>query len=637
MKESWKTMKLPISPSSRKPSPQNYCGRTSRASSRGRTMSGERKNRLLTPTLRIPATPTALGSGLEYYTKFSGSVEGMTQDYLNKIYKSKCFDLCIPENQAQELRFTQYCEKKFKNRCFCMSDQELGPNAAKMIGEILQCSIDFCCINLSANRIQDEGLLKLGQSIVNNSSIIHIDISSNELTPEGLKILLETYFSNESLISLDISSYNKLNRNRLNPAAAESLCGYLKSSPVLTYLELNETALNDSGFEWLIIGLCKNQALLKLGISNNNITSKHMQEFCSALLDTGIQDLNMSANKINDEGCKHLANLLIGDEVPCKLVKLDISKNNISFKGSDLIFHSMRYNFNITHFNIEGNLLGPSAGQSLNLFMEKNSSLVWFNLNSCGLKNSGISHLALGLAKNKALVTLLISNNGCQEIGLNTLCEALAENRTLTHIDLSYNLVQDTCDLANLLKQNKTLRTINLKENKIKEKSGPLLVEATKINTILVKFNLESNHIDLKHLASIKNNLKKNQEIYFKTKKPNLIKEIEKLQNSHKEIQPVFDEVDRKKNEKAAILEKIQKLKEKVPEIKEKEEKKIIELKNNYKLCREKSLALSIELEKLLHEIPKLRISEEKLIRDKKDEIGQIVSEIKALEKKSKQ
>ena len=219
---------------------------------------------------------------------------------------------------------------------------------------------------------------------------------------------------------------------------------------------------------------------------------------------------------------------------------------------------------------------------------------------------------------------------------MTSLKEALIENKILANLDLSYNLLQDGTIIASALKENIGLESLNLKENKIKEQSGPLLVEATRAKSNLIKLNLGQNHINKKHSEEIKQNLRKNEVIHYKAKAPNIKKEIEKLQNGSKDLQSIYESINKKKHEKVIILTKTQKLKQKIVEIKETKDEKLEELQKEYSTFRQKSLELSTELENILKEIPKFKIFEFRSVKEKEDEIGLIVAEIKALEKKSK-
>ncbi|OMJ95860.1 hypothetical protein SteCoe_580 [Stentor coeruleus] len=633
MRESWKTLKLPLSPT-RKFSPHNLFSSTLRSCSRSGVRVSTPTPRCPTPTLRCPTPSSTSRPGSASLCKAPTVIIGVSQDKLRSLYLAKCEDLMIPENSNQENRFYKYCEKSLKSRRFILKEQELGPKSAKVLADMIKITHNFCTFEIPTNHIQDSGLIKISTNLSQNLNIIHIDISSNDLTTEGLKNFLDIIRENESIISLDISSYNKIIRNRMGIPSAESLCALLQCSKILMYLELNDTVLADSGMEWIVIGIKRNVVLLRLGLSYNNLTSKYMDEFCKNLASSNLQELSLAGNKISDEGARSIADLLVVNDYGCKLRKLDISRNDITSKGSNGIFLAVRYNPTLSNLNMEGNSLGPSSGQSLQLLLLNNFALMWLNLNSCELKNGGISHLALGLAKNTSLLSLFLSNNECRDLGMSAICEALTENRTLITIDLSNNFISDGSTFAGVLKDNPSLETVNLKENKIKEHAGPLFVGASRARNNLLKLNLEMNHISIKNMEEIKSNLQKNAESYYKAKGPTIKKEIEKLISGTKNLDDIFKEIDKKKKEKLRISKKNQKLKAKIKEMKSTPDNKLIEIQNNYKEIREKSLALSIELDSLQKEILKYKFSEEKKIRDEQDNIGRVAADIKQLEKK---
>ena len=627
MTDSWKTLKLPLSPT-RKFSPQQIFSLT------GRSTLKNLGNRISTPSPRCP-TPNTSRPGTAYSIR-STAIEGMSPTNLKKIYKSKCTDLDIPENPNQEARFFKACGKSIKNRQFSIQDQELGPASAKVIGELLQSSSDFPKIVLSTNHLQDSGCLKLSQLLIANPTIIHLDISSNELSNEGSKAFIDLWVNSISLVSLDISTYNGIHRNRIGPSAAESLSVLVNTSKILMYLELNETSLNDSGLEKLTLGLTGNKSLLKLGLAGNNISHRCVDEFCKVICETNIEDLNLSNNKISDSGCKSLADLLVFNDFSCKLKRLDVSKNDITFKGINGIFLAVRYNPTLISLNCEANPLGPPAGQSLHFLMMNNYALCYLNLNSTKLKNEGIKNLAQGLTTNKSLVSLNLGNNEIKDLGMVPLCEALCENEILKTLDLSFNCIRDGLVLANMLKRNMGLEVLTLKENKIKENSGSLFVEASLIKTNLIRLNLEGNHISLKHLEEIRLNIKRNENLFHKGKSPTILKRIEKLQKGTMNTNVVQEEINKKKQEKIKVLNRISQLRLKLNQLRNTPDTKLDELKGQYVDLRQTSYLLSVELDELLKEILNYKLSLDKADRGQIDEIGRIVSETKQLEKKSK-
>jgi Leucine-rich repeat (LRR) protein len=105
-----------------------------------------------------------------------------------------------------------------------------------------------------------------------------------------------------------------------------------------------------------------------------------MDEFCKYLASSNLQELYLAGNRIADEGARPIADLLVANDYDCKLKKLDVSRNEITHKGSNGIFLGVRYNPTLSNLNMEGNPLGPSAGQSLHFLLINNFALMWLKI-----------------------------------------------------------------------------------------------------------------------------------------------------------------------------------------------------------------------------------------------------------------
>jgi hypothetical protein len=91
----------------------------------------------------------------------------------------------------------------------------LGVNFAKVFGELLSFGLDVSHVNLSRNRLKDEGIKLLAKNLMVNKTIIHLDISQNEISHRGAEELFERLSSNESIISIDVGCYDGSSRNRI--------------------------------------------------------------------------------------------------------------------------------------------------------------------------------------------------------------------------------------------------------------------------------------------------------------------------------------------------------------------------------------------------------------------------------------
>ena len=88
---------------------------------------------------------------------------------------------------------------------------------------------------------------------------------------------------------------------------------------------------------------------------------------------------------------------------------------------------------------------------------------------------------------------------------LSDLAGVLKENRTITSIDLHGNNVRDdgAIALADALKENRTITSINLGNSGVGNAGAIALADALKVNRTITKIDLSSNKIDKTRQHSI--------------------------------------------------------------------------------------------------------------------------------------
>lgn len=619
---SWKHLKLPRSPV-RNLSPQI----TFYSNTRG--LSSSPSSRLSTPRSRCPTPPSRHSRVSEGEITL---IPGLGKEGIGKIYISRCKDLKVSPNEVQKMRFHKICQKVIKTRHFNLKDQELGVSSGEVIGEILQRSCEFCRLTLSNNHLGDVGVVRLAESLSSNDNFIHIDISSNDLTVAGLAGFINCYLQNQSIVSFDFSSYNGLNRNKFGPEAADALSVLIKNSQVLQILQLNEVNLTDQGVEKVFQGLAHNKSLIKLSLINNYLTHKSFESYSEVLLSCQIQDLNLSQNKLADQGISIISKILSANDYSCTITKLDVSKNEISYKGGFKLFRSIRYNPFLTYLNLDDNNLSPKVGQSLHFLLLSNYSLTTLSLNSCQLKNEGINHLALGLSKNKKLLNLNLANNDYEDLSI--LTEALQENNILTNLNLSNNFIKDGNCIGKIIKFNSGLKALDLSENRIKDEFGIAILEGVKGNSSMIFINFEGNLLSVRFVQEIKQVLKRNHEKIAMEKSLKSKAEVKKLKVERKDLKMIEGEINKKQFEKVRIVNKIGKLREQLNSLKNTHDSILPDLQKEFHHLKEKNQFLTVELEILQKDINKQTLIVEKAQKDKQEKVYHINSDISALQEK---
>jgi hypothetical protein len=82
---------------------------------------------------------------------------------------------------------------------------------------------------------------------------------------------------------------------------------FLKSSQILSFLDLRSTNLTDAGLIALCDGLVGNLTLFHINLSKNDITSSGIEKFGPILFRTAISELDLSQNPLGNNGVRCLS------------------------------------------------------------------------------------------------------------------------------------------------------------------------------------------------------------------------------------------------------------------------------------------------------------------------------------------
>ena len=532
-------------------------------------------------------------------------VHGLTLLQIQQIYAAKCQDLGIPVLADQEKRFISCSAQHFFNRKFVMKESGLGEFSAEVIGNILSETQIFAHVDLSKNLLKDIGAIKVAKKILKSLCIFHLDLSSNEISPEGCETLIGLLSNHMSLASLNLCSHEGLHRNRLAMLGASAIGKLLSTSPVLSFLNISGTGIGPEGLESIIKGLSNNLVLTSLNLSNNNL-GKGIEKLAYAVAGTDLKELNLGTNKIGNEGAEFIAQMLSGGfDGYCTVIKLDLSDNDITTTGLSKLFDALRINSQVNNLNLKKNHFSRGLSENLTQFLVENVTLERMDLSFCEIECLGLVGIGEGLAKNVGLKHLYLNSNTIKDKGAGLVANGLSKNQNLKHLDLSNNKIKDKggIDLAKAVSVNDSLQVLELKNNSLKDESGQLFSEITRYKHNILKLNLETNPLNFKYLETIKKNLKTNQEHQQKLVVPKLLQILERIQFRDDAMIELNQRILQKEKERAEVENKLKNQGLKLEDIKNIEESKIIEVKNEYASLREISQKLSKEIEDITNQI----------------------------------
>ena len=429
---------------------------------------------------------------------------------LKKIYERKCVDTKNDFNPNQLNYFIDKFNKKCKKKVFNMEDQNIGPNAALEIAELLVNNEHFIHLNLSKNSIGDYGARCIAGALRENTTIIHLDLSNNAIGHEGAAEIFEMLVENENIVSLKLNSVEGLNRNRIDVRGMRHITHCLQQNQVLQFLDLSGSSITTEGLAYLAEGLEVNKSLASLNISDNELGPK-CQPLIKPLMVCNLIELDISNNKLGDTGLQLLINIFQQTSgTYSRLQTLNIGKNNITSFGATKIFDILSKNLTVKKLIMdENNLTGRGISSIVSLLFE-NSTLNHLSFYDCCLNYEGADALGTGLSRNFHINTLILGKNPLKDEGVKLLIAGIKDNSTITTLDLSGCKIQDEGAklIAELITNNHVITKIDLKDNCIYDDGGLALVNAVRLNKRVTKLNLERNSMSYKYVQDIQRTIK---------------------------------------------------------------------------------------------------------------------------------
>ena len=487
------------------------------------------------------------------------SISVFTEDEVTELIKAKCGDIGIEVKEHMLSKFKDYCNSKCKNRIVDLTENYLGLNSVKFLGNILYNTDRISRLNLSKNNLGDLGIELLVNSIKNSYSLISLNISSNGITCKGGETVFKNLITQQSLIDFNISTLegSNRNRNRLTSSGIKDIISYLKKNYLVEFLNLSGNSIKNEGFILVCKGLNLNQSLYSLKTSQNEIEEKGFIQGLKYIKTsiTKLAVLDISKNKIMDKGLITLTNQL---KFFPNLYSLNLSFCGFEFRGFENLMKTLQYNRKLEILNVSGNRLKSKDFDSIKPYFSF-LGIRSLNMAKCYLCDESTFELGICLEQSVTIKKLNISDNEITDEGFKTFSTLFYKNFIIDHFDCSSNFLTDAGvkELIKSLEVNTTLKSLNLYDNQLHNEIGNLIIEVLETNKSLTFINLLYNRIQMKKIDEINKILKMNSENQKLKRVPNLIRSVKDLEFNPQQFSLLTTKIKEKKREQNYLFQKV--------------------------------------------------------------------------------
>ncbi|KAM5129482.1 NACHT, LRR and PYD domains-containing protein 3-like [Mantella aurantiaca] len=384
-------------------------------------------------------------------------------------------------------------------------------------------------LSLSYNNLEGSHFRDLMEALT-TSRIEELHLRDNQLTDSSCLHLASGIRNNQTLRTLDLSM------NNLEGPHFRDLMEALTTSRI-EELHLFDNLLTDSSCPHLTLGIRDNQTLRTLDLSENSLEGPHFSDLMEALTTSWIEELQLRNNDLTDRSCLHLASGIRDNQT---LRKLDLSHNNLEGPHfTDLMealttsrieeLHLMnnhltdsfcphlvsgiRDNQTLRILDLCGNNLeGPHFSDLMEALTT--SRIEELQLGNNDLTDISCPHLASGIRNNQTLRTLDLSHNNLEGSHFRDLMETLTTSRIERIYLLDNQLTDISCPhLASVIRNNQTLRTLDLSMNNLEGPNFSDLMEAlttSRIEKLMIRNNPISDEArrELRKLEDLRPGLK---------------------------------------------------------------------------------------------------------------------------------
>ena len=421
-------------------------------------------------------------------------IDEQAVDYINKLLSQNpdLEELDLSCNKLQvtgTIRLLNVIQTTSRLKMLDISNNYLNYAASHGIATFLSHNAQLKELDLSYNNLEARGAKIICKGMGNLLSLTKFNVSNNNISSEAADDIAVVLSKNKSLKELDLSY------NNLEPLGSLCIFNSLKETRNLTKLNVCGIGMTNIVAHDITTVLNNNKNLKKLDLSHNNIQTEGASYIFKNTTTKNLQKLNISYNNITDDVDGTETFLLSNTD---NLEEFDCSHNDLRYLGAKKIFRT--YLPKLTYFNISYNNLLLDAADDIPCFLYWTNKLEMLDLSGNDLQEQDVKNIFNELQKNSDLFLLKLSHSNVIGKAADKLAVLLNNITLLQELDLSYNNIStsDAIKIFEGMKNIYNLKTINISHNMITDKAAMVIVDVLSHNNKLRSLDLSCNYFSCK-------------------------------------------------------------------------------------------------------------------------------------------
>ena len=418
------------------------------------------------------------------------------------IYKYKCDDLDLIPNDLAKMRFVEQFTNSIHKKSLHFSGLGLGPSSTERLIALISDKPQYCLLDLSHNRLQDDGAYFVAAYIQYDPPLIYLDLRSNSIGIKGSTDIFTGLQTNNHITCLDMSAVDGIDRNRIGSPGCKAMADMLYLNQVISHLNVSMCGITSDGCKYLGKALAQNTSLMYLDMSSNRFGSKGAIALFTPNKSFGsIETLNLSRNMIGDEAADIIAKRMKQSKT---LRCLDLSFNIFTSNFLKYINDAYEGGSRVAILSLASNKIIGNWDYLTHVLTNYQYLRV---LNLCGNKigDKGIKKIAEALERNKGLVSLDLSQTECGDIGATSISELLFVQTDLNKLYLDKNNISDEggMKIFQALEGNRSLGLISLNNNSMKDGTANAIIRTLKNNTTIGDIDVSMNDFSYRSYVKV--------------------------------------------------------------------------------------------------------------------------------------